>query len=180
MNKVIYRDLKNATEDTIKDLLKESQGQITSNNLEFFGKLIDIHKDIANEEYWCMKEESEEMYGNYGNYGRDEYGRGNYGRDEYGRSGYGEYDRRGRDSYGRRERDSRGRYKGHEYMDEMYDYYGRYMDGRERYGASEDTKKSLKYMLESMEDFARMLKEDAQSEEEVMMIRETAQRIAQM
>ena len=43
-----------------------------------------------------------------------------------------------------------------------------------------DTKKSLKYMLESMEDFARMLKEDAQSEEEVMMIRETAQRIAQM
>ena len=172
MNKVIHRDLKNATEDTIKDLLKESQGQITSSNLEFFEKLIDIHKDIANEEYWCMKEESEEMYGNYG--------RDNYGRDEYGRGSYGEYNGRGRDSYGRRERDSRGRYKGHEYMDEMYDYYGRYMDGRERYGASEDTKKSLKYMLESMEDFARMLKEDAQSEEEVMMIRETAQRIAQM
>lgn len=165
MSNVIYHDLKYATEDKIKDLLKESEGQITAGNLEALGDLMDIHKDIANEEYWCMKEEEEEMYGGYGNYPRGRYG---------------EYDRRGRDSYGRRERDSRGRYRGHEYMDEMYDYYGRYMDGRERYGASEDTKKSLKYMLESMEDFARMLKEDAQSEEEVMMIRETAQRIAQM
>jgi hypothetical protein len=35
-------------------------------------------------------------------------------------------------------------------------------------------------MLESMEDFARMLREDAQSQEEVEMIRQTAQRIAQM
>ena len=35
-------------------------------------------------------------------------------------------------------------------------------------------------MLRSMEDFARMLKEDAGSEEEVQMIRQTAQRIAQM
>ena len=35
-------------------------------------------------------------------------------------------------------------------------------------------------MLDSMEDFARMLKEDAGSQEEIQMIRETAQRIAQM
>ena len=62
----------------------------------------------------------------------------------------------------------------------MYEDYGRYMQSRERYGAGEDTKKSLEYMLRSMEDFARMLKEDAQSQEEVMMIKETAQRIAQM
>ena len=54
------------------------------------------------------------------------------------------------------------------------------MDNRERYGANEDTKRSLKYMLESMEDFARKLREEASSQEEVMMIKETAQRIAQM
>ena len=35
-------------------------------------------------------------------------------------------------------------------------------------------------MLDSMEDFARMLREDAQSQEEIEMIRQTAQRIAQM
>ena len=46
--------------------------------------------------------------------------------------------------------------------------------------ASRITKRSLKYMLESMEDFAHMLREEAQSQEEVEMIRQTAQRIAQM
>ena len=168
MEKIIHKDLKYATEDTIKKLLEENQGEINMNNLEALGELIDIHKDIANEEYWCMKEESE-MYGNYND------GRGGYGNyDRYGRDSY------GRDSYGRRERDSRGRYRGHDYMDEMYEYYGRYMEGRQRYGANEDTMKSLKYMLESMEDFARMLREDAQSQEEIEMIRQTAQRIAQM
>lgn len=161
MNKVIFKDLKYATEDKIKELLDENQGVITGGNLEALGELIDIHKDIANEEYWCMKEDSENMYGNYGR---------SY--DMYGRRGY--------DSYGRRERDSRGRYRGHDYIDEMYDHYGRYMEGRDRYGANEDTKRSLEYMLRSMEDFAHMLKEDAGSEQEVQMIRESAQRIANM
>lgn len=164
MDKILHEDLKRASIDKIKELLKENQGQITGNTLEAIGDLTDIYKDIENIEYWCEKEESEM----YGNYGRDSY------------DGYGRYDRRGRDSYGRRERDSRGRYRGHDYMDEMYDHYGRYMEGRSRYGANEDTRKSLEYMLRSMEDFARMLKEDAGSEQEVQMIRDTAQRIAQM
>lgn len=170
MSKVIYKDLKYATEDTIKDLLEENEGKINMNNLEALGELIDIHKDIANEEYWCMKEEESDMYGRYG---RDEYG--DYGRDEYGR-----YERRGREPYGRRERDSRGRYRGHDHLDDIYEDYGRYMESRSRYGTNEDTKKSLEYMLRSMEDFAHMLKEDAGSEQEVQMIRETAQRIASM
>ena len=176
MSKTIYRDLKNATEDKIKDLLEESQGQITGSNYEALGELMDIHKDITNEEYWCYKmEEGEDMRyegygrGSYGNY--DNYGRGNYERDSYGRD---MYSARGRS------RDSRGRYRGHDYLDEMHEDYSRYMEGREKYGANEDTIKSLKYMLKSMEDFARMLKEDAQSDEEVEMIRQTAQRIAQM
>ena len=164
MDKMLHEDLKRASIDKIKELLQENQGQITGNTLEAIGDLTDIYKDIENVEYWCEKEESEM----YGRYDRDSY------------DGYGRYDRRGRDSYGRRERDSRGRYRGHDYMDEMYDHYGRYMEGRSRYGANEDTRKSLEYMLRSMEDFARMLKEDAGSEEEVQMIRQTAQRIAQM
>lgn len=182
MSKTIYKDLKNATEDKIKDLLEEGQGQITGSNLEYLGELIDIHKDISNEEYWCYKmEEGESMYGNYG---RGSYGNyGNYG-NNYGRGGnYGEgYGESYNEGYGARGRGrySRGRYRGHDYLDEMYDHYSRYMENGQRYGASEDTKRSLKYMLESMEDFARMLREDAQSQEEVEMIRQTAQRIAQM
>ena len=160
MKALIHEDLKCATEEKIRDILNEG---INTGNLEYLGELMDIHKDIANEKYWCEKEEGESMrYGNYPSYN-------NYGRDSYGR-----------DNYGARSRDSRGRYRGHDYLDEMYEHYGKYMENGQRYGASEDTKRSLKYMLESMEDFARMLREDAQSQEEVEMIRHTAQRIAQM
>ena len=97
-----------------------------------------------------------DTYGEYGNYGE------NYNRSSYGRRGYDM------------------KYRGHEDLDRMSNEYGRYMENRERYGANEDTKRSLKYMLESMEDFARKLREEASSQEEVMMIKETAQRIAQM
>lgn len=169
MDKIIHEDLKHASVDKIRQLLQENNGEINGNTLEAIGDLVDIYKDIENVEYWCMKEDEMDMYGRYG---RDSYGRDSYGRDSYGRGG--------RDSYGRRERDSRGRYRGHDAMDDMYEDYGRYMEGRSRYGANEDTRKSLEYMLRSMEEFARMLKEDAGSEEEVMMIRETAQRIANM
>ena len=141
------------------------QGIDQGNNLDNLNKLVEIKKDAL--KIKCM-EEGKQMYGNYGNnYGRryDAYGRENYG-NNYG------------DNYGRRGYDMK--YRGHDYLDRMYENYGRYEDGRQRYGHNEDTKKSLKYMLESMEDFAHMLKEDAQSQEEVQMIRETAQRIANM
>lgn len=171
MSKTIYKDLKNATEDKIKDLLEESQGQITGSNYEALGELIDIHKDIINEEYWCykMEEGEESMYGNYGrgsygNYG--EYGRGNYGRDSYGRD---EYNARGRS------RDSRGRYRGHDYLDEMYDDYGRYMESRERYGASQETDKSYHYMVKALEDFIKVLEEEADTQEQKQMLHEALQ-----
>ena len=142
------------TEKAITNILNEG---IQTNNLEHLYKLVDIHKDA--------KEEESMNYGNYGRYGNYNAG-GNYGN-------YNEYN-----EYGRRGVDSR--YKGHEYINRMYQEYGRYEEERERYGANEDTKRSLKYMLESMEDFARMLKNEAKSQEEVEMIRQTAQRIAQM
>ena len=143
------------TEEHIKQIIDEG---INANNIDNLYKLSKI-KHIA-------KEDKNMNYGYYGNYGNH----GNYG-------GYGARNP-GYDSYGKRGYDMK--YRGHDYLDRMGDYYGRYEEGRMRYGANEDTKRSLKYMLESMEDFARMLKEDAQSQEEVQMIRDTAQRIAQM
>lgn len=166
MTKTIYKDLKNATEDKIKDLLEESQGQITGSNYEALGALIDIHKDIANEEYWCykMEEGEEDMYGNYGRGSYGNYGRGDYGRDEYGR-----------DNYGARRRDSRGRYRGHDYLDEMYEDYGRYMEGRERYGASQETDKSYHYMVKALEDFIKVLEEEADTQEQREMLSQALQ-----
>jgi hypothetical protein len=165
----IYDKLCEEVEKSIKNLL-DNEG-VTKENTETFGELVDIYKDLENVDYWKRKENMN-MYGNYGNnYGN--YGRGgSYG--EYGRGSYGNY---GEGSYGRRGRDAR--YRGDDEMDRMSEHYGRYEESR-RYGANEDSKRSLKYMLESMENFAKYLKEDAQSPEEVMMIKETAQRIAQM
>ena len=140
-------------DEKIKEILNED---INPNNLEYLVKLSKIRH--------YTKEDKNMNYGNYrGEYGREQYG--NYGR------GYGnEYGRRGVDS----------KYRGYGHLDRMYNEYGNYNYDRERYGANEDTKKSLEYMLRSMEDFARMLKEEAQSQEEVNMIKQTAQRIAQM
>jgi hypothetical protein len=149
-------------------LLEESQGQITGSNYEALGELMDIHKDITNEEYWCYK--MEEGEGNmYGNYGRGSYN--NYG--EYGRGGnygeYGNYGARGRS------RDSRGRYRGHDYLDEMYDNYGRYSESRERYGASQETDKSYHYMVKALEDFIKVLEEEADTSEQKQILHEALQ-----
>ena len=145
-------------EGKIKEII---DSDINPNNIEYLYKLSKIRH---------MTKEDKDMYGNYGNYGGRGPGHGAYG--EYGNYGnYGE-------NYGRRGYDMK--YRGHEALDRMGEQYGRYQEYGARYGANEDTKRSLKYMLESMEDFARMLKEDAKSQEEVQIIRETAQRIAQM
>lgn len=149
--------LQKKTEEAIERILKEG---IATTNLDHLYKLTKINHMIKEEE------NMNNSYGNYGNYGND-YGR--YG-NEYGNYGHENYGRRGVDS----------KYRGYGHLDRMYNEYGNYSYGRERYGANEDTKKSLEYMLRSMEDFARMLKEEAQSQEEVNMIKQTAQRIAQM
>ena len=153
----MHEKLEKKTEESIKKILDEG---ITTNNLEHLYKLTKINH---------IAKEDENM--NYGNYSGRGPGHGSYG--EYNR-GYGEYN----EGYNARGRDSK--YRGYGHLDRMYNEYGNYSYGRERYGANEDTKKSLEYMLRSMEDFARMLKEEAQSQEEVMMIKQTAQRIAQM
>lgn len=172
-NKIIEK-VKKETETVIEQILNQG---IQENNLDVLYKLVDIHKDIANEEYWQKKKEETDM--RYRAYGNDGYGRNPYGEGE---------------SYGRRSRDSRGRYtargydtkyRGHEMMDDMYGNYEAYTEGKEQYGrgnygAKEDTMMSLEYMLESMVNFVEMLKEDASSQEEVNLIKKYTKKISEM
>ncbi len=162
-------------ETKVIEKMEESIGKImdeglNTNNLDTLYKLSKI-KHMA-------KEDEKMNYGNYGNYN----GRGP-GYDNYGNYGEGSYGRYNEGSYGRRGRDMR--YRGHDHIDRMYDNYGRYEEGRQEYnrgnyGAKEDTLKSLEFMLESAVDFFKMLKEDANSQEEINMIRKYTQKISQM
>ena len=168
--------LKEETDKSMKRVLEQG---VQTNNVDFLYKMIDIKKDIAEIE----KEEQEMMYGNYGNYGRDSYGEysegGNY-------SGGRRRDSRGRymegGSYGRRgvPGSGRGRYRGEEMMDEMAYHYGNYNEGREQYGADEETMKSFKYMLKSFKDYYKHLKEEASSQQEVKMLEDVAREISEM
>ena len=98
---------------------------------------------------------------NYGNY----YGR----RPMY--DSYGEY---GRDSYGRRGYDMK--YRGDEHLDRMGTEYGRYMESRSRYGAGEETDKSFHYMVKALEDFIKVLHEEADTSQQHQMLNEVLQR----
>lgn len=147
--------LEKKTEESINKILEEG---LTTNNLDHLYKLTKINK-IAKEE--------DNMYGNYG--GRSA-GYDSYGRDAYGRDNYGEY---GRDSYGRRGYDMK--YRGDEYMGRMHDEYGRYMESRERYGAGEETDKSFHYMVKALEDFIKVLYEEADTEPQKQQLRQVLQ-----
>lgn len=159
----MHKKVIDETDKYIKQFMEEGLDQ--GDNLKYVGELIDIQKDAY--EIECMKEEKE-MYGEYGNY--SEYGARRGGR----RGGYNEYGNY--NEYGARRRDSRGRYRGDDYMDRMSEEYGRYMESRERYGASEETDKSYHYMIKALEDFIKVLYEEAESEPQRQMLRETLQR----
>ena len=145
--------LKEKTEESINNILNEG---ITTNNLEHLYKLTKINH-IAKEE--------ENM--NYGNYGRPGY-------DSYGRNYYRGYDNYGRDEYGRRGYDMK--YRGEEENDRMMGEYGRYMENRNRYGASEETDKSFHYMIKALEDFIKVLHEEAETPQQKQMLNEALQR----
>ena len=172
MKDEIKEKIKSETESLIEGILEEG---IKIDNIDYLYKAVDIHKDIANEEYWKVKEENMMRYRGY-----SEGSMGNYG--EYG------------DSYGRRMRDSRGRYmargydakyRGEEVMGDMHESFQAYSEGKEaygrgNYGAKQDTMKSLDYMLQSMVDFVKMLKEDAESQEEIDLIKKYTHKINEM
>lgn len=170
--------VKEQVEEKINNIM--TQG-IKPENIDNLYKLVDIHKDLANEEYWKIKEGGNEMRYRYGNY-TNEYGRESYGEDMYSggriRDSRGRYMERG--GSGRR-----GNYRGHDMLDNMYENYGEYSESREEYkrgnyGAKGDTMKSLEYMLESVVDFMEMLKEDASSKEEVDLIKKYSKKISEM
>jgi hypothetical protein len=143
------------TTESIKSEVEKILGDISNeginrDNVDYVYKLVDVHKDLEQENYWEVKK----MY--YGNYRRDDY-------DDM--------------SYGRRRRDSRGRYKGHDMIEDMRENYDRYSENR-RYGGK-DTSESLEYMLESIVCFVEMLEEDA-SEQDINLIRKYTRRIAEM
>lgn len=159
--------LKEETDKSMKRVLEQG---VQTNNVDFLYKMIDIKKDIAEIE----KEEQEMMYGNYGRY------------DDMSYSGGRRRDSRGRymegSSYGRRgvPGTGRGRYRGEEMMDEMMYHYGNYNEGREQYGADEETMKSFKYMLKSFKDYYKHLKDEASSQQEVKMLEDVAREISEM
>lgn len=146
--------IKSDIEKTLGDISNEG---ISRDNVDYVFKLVDIHKDLNQEDYWEVKKM----------YYRDSR-RYDYDRDDM--------------SYGRRTRDRRGRYKGHDMIDEMSDYYGKYMETRDgrSYGGREDSIKSLDYMMASVYDFVCMLEEDAKSDEEMDIIRKYARKISEL
>lgn len=141
-------------ENKINELLNEG---IKKENVDYLYKLVDIHKDIENEKYW---KEKIMRYREYGNYSED------YGRRGVKGTGRGRY------------RDSG--YRGEEMMDEMAYHYGNYNEGRENYGADDATLESLEKMLDSVKKFMKHLKNEASSQEEIKMIKETAREISEM
>jgi len=145
--------LEEKTKESINKILDEG---ITTNNLDHLYKLSKINH--------LAKEEKEMNYGGrrpgYDTYGRDYGEYGNYGN-------YGEH-------YGRRGRDMR--YRGEDEMDRMYSDYGRYQESRSRYGASDETDKSFYYMVKSLEDFIKVLHEEAETPQQKQQLREALQR----
>ena len=52
--KTLNNKIKEVVEGKIEKLLETG---IQASNIDYFGKLVDIHKDIENEEYWKIKKE---------------------------------------------------------------------------------------------------------------------------
>ena len=141
-------------EETLERTIKDG---LTTNNLDIVYKLSKIKhlakedKEMNNYGNYGARRPGYDSYGNYGNYG--EYGRGNYGR-------------RGYDM----------KYRGEEEMDRMAGEYGRYQESRSRYGAGEETDKSFHYMVKALEDFVKVLYEEADTPQQKQMLNETLQR----
>lgn len=143
--KDIICKVKEAAEESMDFVYEEG---INADNVDFLYKVIDIHKDIANEEYWKEKEEYM-MYRDYGNYnGYDE----GYRRERYGR--------RGVPGTGRR-------YRGEEMLDEMKYHYGNYQDSYNtgNYNAKEDS--SYK-MTEAFKEFVYAVGEELEPKDKQM------------
>lgn len=133
-------------EESINKIIDEG---INTNNLDNLYKLSKIKH---------MAKEDKNMYGDYNNsyYARGPV-HGSYG---------GGYGRRGYDM----------KYRGEDEIDRMAGEYGRYIESRNRYGAGEETDKSYHYMVKALEDFIKVLYEEADTQQQKQMLRDTLQR----
>ena len=52
--KTLSEEIKELVETKIKKLMETG---IQVGNIDYFGRLVDIHKDIENEDYWKIKKE---------------------------------------------------------------------------------------------------------------------------
>ena len=95
------KKIKGLVED---ELEKITQDGLKIQDLQVISELVDIHKDLCNEEYWKEKKEAMKMRYNrgYGEYGREPYGIEPYGRRRDGRGRY-----------------MAGNYRGEEVMEEI-------------------------------------------------------------
>lgn len=174
----------NKIEETKEDVLIKTKSeveriikQITENglqtaNVELLYKLIDIHKDIKNEDYWKEKEENMMYRGR--DYFMDDSYNGGRSRDSRGRYMDGSYGRRGVPGTGR------GRYRGYDMIEEMGEHYGDYSEGRDNYGNDRETEKSFDKMLQSLEDFTYLIMQEADSQDKIEKVRKTARKISEM
>ena len=190
------KELKEKIEEKIKTLTEEG---LDSCDIDMLGKMVDIHKDIEQEEYHCekikLKKEANDMrYGNYGEYSEG-YGRrrrdsrGRYMEGGYSEGGYdepenGAYYERGR--YG----ESVGRY-GHHcipveiHFDRMNEGMEGYMRGREmynrgRYGAEGQSIQSLEKMLEGIVAFVEQIQQDPEQQEEKEVVKKYIKQLKEM
>ena len=154
-------------EETDKFMEEVLQDKLTYDNLDAIYKLVDIHKDLKNEEYWERKIE----YMNYGNYSGYSGNYGNYGNysGNYGRPGYNAYG----DNYGRRGYDMK--YRGDEQLERLSGDYGRYMQSRS-YGDGEEADKSFHYMVKSLEGFIKVINEEAETPGQKQQLKEVLQK----
>lgn len=154
-----------AKEEVEKLIKQVTESGLQVANVELLYKLIDIHKDINNEEYWKKKEENM-MYRDYDNYsgGRSRDSRGRYA-----------------ESYGKRgvPGSGRGRYRGYDMIEEMGEHYGDYSEGRDNYGNDRETEKSFDKMLQSLEDFTYLIMQEADSPDKIEKVKRTARKISE-
>lgn len=158
--------VKEKAEEVIENIMNKDE--LSYDDIKIWYQAVDIHKDMVEEEKY--EKEIEDMRYNMNGY--SDYSEGPYGRNRYstGRN----YGRRGVPGTGR------GRYRGDEMIDDMYQTYQEYAEGKERYGADQNSVKALQYMLKLDKKFIEMLEEEAQTPEEEELIRQHKMEMAQM
>ena len=159
-------------EMVVKELEQFSNTELNSDDLDMIYKLVDIHKDLENIDYWNVKKEVMKMrYENYGDYSEGRYG--NYGR--RGVPGTG----RGRGRY-------RGNYsEGEDMLEDMKENYSAYSESmnaysRGNYSAGQDGMKALENAMEIFTEFTQKMIQEAESPEEKQIIRKYLRKVSQM